>query len=68
MSTRSYRLVLVGCMLSWFLLGMHTPLLHQFTAHGRAPHAGILAVLAVLAAGAVAGLWALLRAPGRGAT
>ena len=63
MSTRSYRLVIVGCMLSWFLLGMHAPVVHQITEHGRHPGAHLLVPVALLAAGALAGLWALLRSP-----
>lgn len=66
MSTRAYRLALVGSVLAWFLLGLHAPILHQITAHHRAPHASVLAAVAVLAAAAVAGLLALLRDP-RGA-
>jgi hypothetical protein len=67
MSTRSYRLAVVGCVLSWFLLGVHAPVLHEITSHGRAPRAPVLAAVALLAGGALAGLWLLLRAPRRGA-
>ena len=64
MSTRSYRLVVLGCMLSWFLLGLHAPIVHQLTSHQHAPHTSVLAAVAVLALCALAGSWALLRAPG----
>ena len=67
MSTRSYRLTVVGCVLAWFLVGLHLPTLHAMTHGGHAPRASFLAILLALAAAAVAGLWALLRAPGRGA-
>ncbi|AHG93543.1 hypothetical protein J421_6008 (plasmid) [Gemmatirosa kalamazoonensis] len=65
MSTRSYRLVVLGCMLSWFLLGLHAPIVHQLTSRHRAPHASVLVAVAALALCALAGSWALLRAPGR---
>ena len=68
MTTRSHRLLVVGCMLSWFLLGMHAPILHEFSEHGRVPSASVLVAVAVLAAAALSGLWLLLRAPRRGAT
>lgn len=61
MSTRSYRLVVLGCMLSWFLLGMHAPIVHQITEHGRYPGVGLLVPLVLLAGVALAALWALLR-------
>ena len=63
MSTRYYRLTVVGCALAWFLVGLHMPALHDLTAHGRAPHWPVLAMVSFLAVVAVAGLWALLRGP-----
>lgn len=66
MSTPSYRLVVVGSMLSWFLLGMHAPVLHELTEHGRVPRASVLVAVSLLAAGALAGMWFLLRPPRRG--
>ena len=63
MPTLSYRLTVVGCALSWLLIGLHLPALHQMTHHGRTPHWSVLAGVSVLALLAVATLWALLRAP-----
>jgi uncharacterized membrane protein YuzA (DUF378 family) len=63
MSTRSYRLVVVVCALSWFLLGLHFPIVHQITRHGRVPEASVLVVVALIAVCAIAGLWVLLHAP-----
>jgi hypothetical protein len=45
MSTRSYRLLVVGCVLSWFLLGMHAPIVHQVAEHGRVPGTPVVAAL-----------------------
>ena len=62
-----YRLTVVGCALAWFLVGLHLPGLHRMTHHDMATHWGVVAIVALLAAGAVAGLWALLRTPPRAA-
>ena len=66
MSTRAYRLTVIGCMLTWFVLGMHAPLVHELTEHGRVPRPPVLVAVTLLAAGALAALWSLLRAPRRG--
>jgi hypothetical protein len=63
MSTRSYRLTLVVCALAWFMVGMHTPLLHAWTSHGHAPSAPALIATLLLALTAVVALLALLRTP-----
>jgi hypothetical protein len=63
MSARYYRLTVIVCALSWFLVGMHVPALHEITEHGRAPAPGLAFALVVLAVSALAGLWLLLRAP-----
>lgn len=63
MSTSYYRLTVVACALSWFLVGLHLPALHEMTHHGGAPHWSVLAIVSLLAAVAVSGLWILLRAP-----
>jgi len=68
MSTRSYRLTVLGCALSWLLLGLHLPTLHAMTHHGRAPTVAVLGAVALLAIMAAASLLVLLRAPQRGAT
>ena len=65
MPTRYYRLTVVGCALSWFLVGLHVPALHQMTHHGRTPPWTVLAAVSCVALLAVAGLVVLLRAPTR---
>jgi hypothetical protein len=66
MTTRAYRLTVLGSALAWFLLGLHAPALHQMTHHGRALPATALGAVLALAACAVAGVWRLLRAPRSG--
>lgn len=61
MSRGYYRVTVVVCALSWFLVGLHLPALHQITHHGRAPQWSVIAIVALLAAVAVAGLAVLLR-------
>ena len=63
MSTPLYRLTVLACALAWFLVGLHTPVLHQITEHGRVPEAGLLTILALLVVIASCSLWMLLRAP-----
>ena len=63
MSTSTYRLTVIGCALAWFLVGMHAPLVHAFTHHGRAPNAGLLAIVGLLVVAAVVMLWRLLQRP-----
>ena len=64
-STRSYRLTVIGCALAWFLVGLHIPSLHGMTHEGQSPHWGVVAITLLLGIGAVVGLWALLRSPDR---
>ena len=66
MSARYYRPTVIACALSWFLVGLHVPALHALTHPGHAPQWGVVAATLLLAVAAVAGLWALLRAPARG--
>jgi len=61
MSTSSFRLIVVACALSWLLVGMHAPMVHQFTHHGRIPSASLLIAVTALLVIAVATLVALLR-------
>jgi uncharacterized membrane protein YuzA (DUF378 family) len=65
MTSRTYRLTVIVCALAWFLVGLHWPIVHQMTAHGRTPAWTILAIIAGLAGAGVASVWALLRAPGQ---
>jgi hypothetical protein len=60
MSLGQHRLVLVGGALAWLFLGLHLPIVHQFTHHGRTPQIGLVALLAlfaVLSIGALVLLW-----------
>ena len=63
MSTRSYRLLIVVCALAWFLVGMHSPIVHAWTSHGHAPRASVLIATLALTITAVVALVALLRTP-----
>jgi hypothetical protein len=65
MGTASYKFRVVGCALSWLLLGFHLPVLHQVTHHGRALGWQVVAILVLLAGAALASLGALLLAPRR---
>ncbi|HSA55732.1 MAG TPA: hypothetical protein VLE53_08505 [Gemmatimonadaceae bacterium] len=63
MTTRQYRLTVIGSALSWLLLGLHLPTLHELTDHQAMPPTSVLVATAVLAVLSAAGLWALLRMP-----
>lgn len=56
-----YRLTVIACALSWFLVGLHAPAVHNMLDHGRTYPPGLLAVMLVLAVGAILALWLLLR-------
>ena len=68
MSTRQYRLTVMGSALSWLLLGLHLPTLHELTAHAAAPPMSVLIGTVVLAILSAIGLWALLSVPARDRT
>jgi hypothetical protein len=61
MPIRYYRLSLLVCAAAWLLLGMHLPVLHQITHHGRMPSAMVLVFMAAFALLAVTLLWRLMR-------
>jgi len=63
MSTPLYRLTVLACAVAWFLVGLHTPVLHQITGHGRVPGAGLVTILVLLVVIAGGSLLMLLRAP-----
>ena len=65
MSMRAYQLTVVGCALSWFLVGLHLPALHEITHHGRVPHWSVLALVTLFVLAALGGLAVRLRAPAR---
>ena len=62
MPTRFYRLTVIGCALSWFMLGLHVPVVHEFS-HGHTVPWTVVVVTVLFAVVAVAGLWYLLRLP-----
>ena len=64
MPIRYYRMTVLACALSWFLVGLHLPALHGMTHPGHVPQWNVVAITALLAVAAVAGLWVLLRASG----
>ncbi len=61
MLPRFYRSIVVGCALSWFLVGLYLPAVHQITHHDRAPSWPVVIAMSILAVAAVGGLWVLLR-------
>jgi hypothetical protein len=67
MSTGWYRLTVIACVVSWFVVGMHLRgLRHVLMQHGGATSWLVLGVTAALAVIGVVGLWVLLRARGPG--
>ena len=60
MQPRYYRLMVILGAISWFMLGMHMPMLHDFTSHGSG-HWGLLIAMLALAVMGVTSLWNLLR-------
>jgi hypothetical protein len=59
----TYRLTVVGSMISSFLVGLHVPLLHEIIEHDAPPRWEAFAVTLLLLIGVVAGTWSLLRRP-----
>jgi hypothetical protein len=68
MTTGYYRLTVVVCVLSWFMVGLHFPIVHEMIDHGRRPDNTVLTVVSLLTVIAAAGLWLLLSAPRQWAT
>jgi len=61
MSVRTYRLVLVGCVLAWFLLGLHVPALAGIGHDGHRVPSLVIAFSSAFAVAGAAGLSILLR-------
>jgi len=59
MRTWTYRLVLVGSLLSAFLAGMHMPIFHEIIEHGAAVRMDIVVVTILLIVFALVGGLAL---------
>ena len=66
MSTSQYRLSVVICAAAWFLIGMHSPVVHEIVDHNSVPHWSLIAILAVLVLLGCTTLWSLLRRTGPG--
>jgi hypothetical protein len=67
MQLRTYRLTVVGSLLSSFLVGFHLPALHEMIEHGASPRWDVLGVTIALAVLTIVLAWTLLRsaAPAR---
>jgi uncharacterized membrane protein YuzA (DUF378 family) len=63
MSMRVPRLLAVICAVSWFLVGLHTSIIHRFTYLCGAHNAVVLTMIAIVALLGVITLLALLRSP-----
>ena len=61
----SYRLIVIGSAVAWFMVGLHFPIFHEITAHGGQVRRPLMLIVTFLIVAAIAGLWALLRAPAR---
>lgn len=59
-----YRLTVVGCALSWLLVGMHLPMLQHMTHEPSSLDWLVVAMTALLAVAGTATSWMLLRSPG----
>ena len=56
-----YRLTVVGCALSWLLVGMHLPMLRHMMDDRHSHDWLVLTMTALLAVVGIAGVWKLLR-------
>jgi uncharacterized membrane protein len=63
MQMRTYRLIVIGSILSSCLVGLHLPALHDMTEHGATPRWEVVIATIVLVIGTLAGTWRLLRLP-----
>ena len=63
MSTAYYRATVMGCAISWLMLGLHLPALHALTHPGQTIAWTVLSLTALNGIVAIACLWVLLRAP-----
>lgn len=59
-----YRLTVVGCALSWLLVGMHLPMLRHMMDDPHSHDWLVLTMTALLVVVGIAGVWMLLRSPG----
>ena len=68
MMRRHYRLTVVVCAISWLLVGLHLPTLHELTDHGYSPQWTVLGITVLLALVGAACVRALLRTPAASST
>jgi hypothetical protein len=61
MSTSTYRVTVFTCVAAWFLIGMHSSVVHEIMHHGRMPHWSHLVLFTLFVLVGCASLWALLR-------
>ena len=61
MSTSTYRVTVFTCVAAWFLIGMHSSVVHEIVDHGRMPHWSLLVLFTLFVLVGCASLWALLR-------
>ena len=61
MSRSSYRLTVIGCMLSWLFVGLHFPVFHHIMGHGQAPRWSVLSLTLLFIVLGIGTLWMLLR-------
>jgi hypothetical protein len=63
MPTAYYRLLVIGCALSWLMLGLHVRALHALTHPGHSISWAVLSLTALFGIVGIACLGLLLRAP-----
>lgn len=63
MTSLHYRLAVIVCVVSWLLVGLHAPVLHELTAPAAGPRPGAVILFGVFVLIGIAALWSLLRAP-----
>ena len=61
MSTATYRSLVVGAILSSFLVGLHMPVLHDILDHGASPRWDVLVLTALFVLSTLICGWILLR-------
>lgn len=62
MSTVTYRMLVLGAIVSSFMLGMHVPVLHEILDHGSRPRWDVQIASGILALTAIVCAWRLLTA------
>lgn len=63
MTSLQHRLTVIVCVVSWLLVGLHAPVLHELTDPAHDARPGTLILLGVFGLLGIAASWSLLRAP-----